>query len=397
MVRRIRWTALLMSALIGATGMGLSGPAAGAAEPPPTSDLRTVVYDSAGKPLSGATVVVAALPTRGRQGNLVFEKLGIGRTASDGSVSIAVDTSNLNRFLEADGSVDLRVSSQNSDGTESMAFSHTVSVSQSSARTGALSAAATTAGADLGSVALNLTEGASSPLAARQSAAKTPSAVTAAAIPFGACRTSGGEEFESLSPTSYYSSRWLPVTRVETRSNASMTYAWNTSTNTKWTVAYNGTYGGKASSVNQTTSAGYSAPFGNSQNRYIEVHWQYRTYDVQCWNPELGKFTRDTGKDEIRPWKWAGGAQGGTALTSTQFTCNGSNQTALGSNVSLWVARDTSAEWSNGVTLAGVSLKQTQTNSSSHKLTVKADSGVTAKICGSNAYPVDAAKVKEVS
>lgn len=397
MDRQIRWAAVLASAVVCVAGIGLSGPAAGA-EPPPTSDLRTVVYDSDGKPLAGATVVVTALPTRGRQGNLVFEELGIGRTNADGSVSIAVDTSNLSRFLEADGSVDLRVSAQNADGSQSSAFSHSVSVSSTSPTGRTTSAAATSVDTSFGTVSLNLSEGKSGPLLARQSGdGASTQAVTAAALPFRACRTSGGQEIESLVATSYYSSRWLAVGRVETRANSTMRYAWNTSNNTKFTVAYNGTYGGKVSSASQETSAGYNAPFPNNSNRHIEVHWQYRQYDVRCYNPEIGQFVADTGKDEHRPWKWADGIGGGSALSGTQFTCNGSHQTSIGSGISVWVTKSTTTEWSNGATIAGVSLRQNQTNSSTHKLTITADNGVTAKICGDTDYPSGAKRVKEVS
>lgn len=358
--------------------------------------ISVTVHAVDGERARGASVVVSALPVDGRDGDLMFEPIGNATANESGVARVSLDLRDVKRFLASDGSIDLRVSASDRSGSDSGSYNVPVYLRGHGLTTPYLKEDSLTADqggefTQFDSITLSLGPAKAQGLPADVEFTLDPNETPLpAALPFGACRFP--DEHEILRATSYYSSKYLPVKRIETRSKSKANYEWSRSNDTKWTVATNGGNGGLASSASQT-SAGFSYTAPQNANRRLEVHWQYRMYDIVCYNSMFGQIVRDTAKDEWRPNAWTGGTQPVTT-TTTQFTCKGQRQTTMAANT--WVTRSSTATYTNSATIAGVTLTQQQTGTSSTKLTVLPLSGQTAKICGDTAYPKDAKRIKEV-
>lgn len=363
----------------------------------PEGAISISVTDSNGRASPGAVVSISVLPMDKRDGDLHFERLDVSTADNSGVASLAFELPDVYRFANEDGSVDLRVTAQSADGSQGMAYSLPIWPVSSGWNTRVEGNPGLEFSAqerlsqerkdrvELRELKITMTQ--------NPDVAAVSGDMGTTSLPFRACNPQNLNEVEVPVATSYYASSWLPVKRVETKSNSRFKYDWSSSNETKFTLVYHGTYAGLTSSTTQATSVGYSYTSTNNANRNLEVHWRYRMYDILCYNVLFGQYVSDTGKDEWRPNNWTGGTQT-AAVTGTQFSCSGTNLTNMVATT--WVAQTTTTSHSNGATLAGVGLTQSQKGTSTHKLTVIPDTGATAQICGSNAYPISAQKVKEI-
>ncbi len=381
-----------------------------------TAPFSAVIVDAQGEPAGNVFVKVGALPTGNTGRDLAFETIGQGTTDTQGRVAFRLAMKDKARYVDASGLADLRVWAQSPDGRQSSAYSLVVTaadtwtVSAQSAPkasdTAMSSSALTTAEAPerttLSDFEFELVEGvARVPVVekledARGNGVLAPQAAATAGLPFRPCRVM---ENEALVGTSYYARRFLPVKVGITKKRSKMTYSYSSSSNTKWTVATNGANGGFARSANQSSSMGKTwtvnalppSSTATFNRKSLEVEWQYRQYDVRCYDPMIGMYTADTGKDEWRPWKWTAGDR---VVDSKEeaFTCYGQNLVEI--STTTWMAKATTAQHTNQASLYGVTLKQEQTSSSGHKITVTPVSG-TARICGDNNLPPYAKKIRE--
>lgn len=410
----------MLCALTAAVMLGVVAPPVGATPAGPetkgkSTTVSTEIRDADGNPLADATVQVGALPVAGRSGSLLFETIGQGVTDANGVVTLRLRMADTARFMDSSGEAELRIWAQDADGDQSASHSMVVNVRDGwKTSRDSLPSSGNTASLAVASVeeeevpleevpseemSLELVDGVSD--AIDDTVVETIDGVPVAeadgntiessGLPFRACRFP--DEVESLVGTSYYARKYLPVNRAITKSKSKYAYAYDTSSNTKWTVSANGAYGGRTKSVQNSTSMGVNFSVGTNLNQQLEVEWQYRQYDVRCYNSMIGKWTADTGKDDWRPFRHSGGNQKVNA-SGGNFTCHSSRIVTISSPT--WMAKSSTAVQSNGATLKGVSLSQEQTASSSHKVTMT-PTGSSARICGDTDLPPYAKKVREYS
>lgn len=118
--------------------------------------------------------------------------------------------------------------------------------------------------------------------------------------------------------------------------------------------------------------------------------YAYRPYYLYCSNPYTA-FSYYSGVYEWRPFAYRGGTSKGPSET---WPCPAQNRVYLQQGDSFWVARETSSQVTGGANIGPVSLRRSQTNSTSHRLTFTSEIH-TAGICGKDADPARAKQVRE--
>ena len=139
--------------------------------------------------------------------------------------------------------------------------------------------------------------------------------------------------------------------------------------------------------------AGYRAVFAAIRaERWLDAQIQLdnRAYNLKCMDSITGEWYYPH-VWEWRPYQWTGGNRKVKPKYKI-FKCKSEYKVSISS--ATWTARESSYTYSTGAKLAGIGLRVKQTNSGSHKLTFTPDG--TAKLCGSNNYPIYARQVKEV-
>lgn len=191
--------------------------------------------------------------------------------------------------------------------------------------------------------------------------------------------------------------RWIVVQSIRTRNHANQVYSWDTTKRTRTQVVYAGVganyAGGLSYAQNHDSSAGaQTSPAGSYWAGYVKAHWRYRQWKQVCYNDNDPART-DTGERKWLPKNWTGGFKKVPDASVGLWSCKAKWDTVIAGR--LWVARRTSTLHNGQFTIAGVGLDSAQTNSSSHRLTIKAHASESARICGSNNDPIYAKRIIE--
>jgi hypothetical protein len=206
------------------------------------------------------------------------------------------------------------------------------------------------------------------------------------------CGPTGGP---SLRATSTYTRRWVPFQRTQTLGKTRATYSWETTSNTKIDVATDGKFGaakvGLAASSTNTTSGGWSSALPTNTSRRVDADWEYRRHDIWC-TPLTGPQYY-SGQWQWRPHRWTAGNR--NVNSQPALTCKSGTRVKISNTT--WVAQSTTVDYSGYFSIAGVSLKSQQKNSSSHKLSFQPTTSTGAHLCGTTDYPVSSAQVRETT
>jgi hypothetical protein len=195
-----------------------------------------------------------------------------------------------------------------------------------------------------------------------------------------------------------YVKRWLPAQKLIARSKSKMKYAWQTTSNTQLQIAYSGFgshyAGGLSRAWIQEDSAGINATVGPDWNGEVNLQWRFQKQREWCMSAGgWGATYRDSGKRRWPALNWTGGNQ--NVRDAWSWSCDPDFSTYT-DNV-FWAARASTVRWAEWFEIAGVQLDSTQTNSTAHKLSVVPISGQRVHICGSNADPIKAGAVQEIT
>ena len=205
---------------------------------------------------------------------------------------------------------------------------------------------------------------------------------------------------------SAYNAQWLKTTALRysyvpiqfgrTRGKSTMTYSYDITNNTDLEITYTkdgeGWSGGLGASADEKENRNYTYTFQNSVRKMLKLEWEYVRWDQYCISQGPAMYFK-TGTSKWVPNKIASGSR--APDTSSDFTCD----TAYVSDfvATTTVARESALRWNGWFSIAaGFKADVRQENTTSEKMTLTPDVGQTAKICGSNAKPLVANKVKEV-
>lgn len=341
----------------------------------------------AGGRLRSADLTVYAYPTsadaKGMMRGVLVAK---GRTSANGDFELSLLRSDLAPYTFEDGTMMVQVVGQSGGATVNMTFN---------AKRDARGAWHNPdSGRSLASIELRTEK--QTGVDRRDAVggkAGTSSAQTQAAVsPAATC--SGGYGWGMTSNARY---AYVPLQAYKTLSNANLLYSWQTTKSTKLEVlARNSTTGAVSAtgtlafSSQNTTAAGIDATWGYNVNRRLLAEWEYREWKEYCFL--INNVTQETGRTEWRPYRFAGGNY--LSATTQDFTCTSTNRSTFGN--STWVSQTATTTWSGGFSIYGVGLMASTTNSATAKLTVKPRTGANATLCGNNAKPLYAQRVKEV-
>lgn len=187
--------------------------------------------------------------------------------------------------------------------------------------------------------------------------------------------------------------RGVKIQRVRTLNDIRIGYDWSNTKETRTDSAINTgrdgalVKGGFTSVQNDSSGVDYSV--SNNEWKDLQAQFDYRAWDLFCVDPTTGE-QHPTNRWEYRPYKFTGGNRQVTP-GSGPWSCQ--DRYSVSIEDTLWVAKTTSNTFSAGVDLGFLNLRSNQSNSSTHKLTINPDRRT--RICGSNAYPVNARMVRE--
>lgn len=221
-----------------------------------------------------------------------------------------------------------------------------------------------------------------------------PVQLPAALVAGGACPSNYVENWYK---TNKFRTSYVPVQFASTGNKSTLQYQYDMTKNTDLEVTFvrdgDGWSGGITGSASETTGRQYTFDFANNVRKLAKLEWEYVRWDQYCVSSGPSPYYA-TGLVKWRPNRISSGSV--KRNTSASFVCDDANVSNMSATTS--VATSSRVRWGGWFAIAaGFRSDLVQENSSSEKLTFIPDPGAVARMCGSNAKPLDANRVKEIS
>lgn len=221
-----------------------------------------------------------------------------------------------------------------------------------------------------------------------------PAALTSALAASGACPQGYTMYWFK---TGKYRYSYVPVQYVNTGNRSTMTYYFDESNNTNLEITYvrddKGWSGGLSGSRSEKQGVSFMFNFANNARRVAKLEWKYQRIDQYCVAQGPALYYA-TGLVRWEPQNVASGSH--KRDTSYNFACQAANESDMAATTS--VVRSSYVAWGGWFSIAaGFKADLNQRNDSTEKLVFTPDAGQTARMCGSDAKPLEANLVKEVS
>jgi hypothetical protein len=377
--------------------------------PKPTLASGTALAAN-GSPAAGAEVTLSIVQRPDKKGGIAFIPIATDTTSATGNFELLGDLSRVSaRDLRANGAVELEITI--TSDTQSVSHAYTVDPDEAVG-----SRASRTLGSVGGAEAVTLQFGKGEVETAPASSGGFSSLAAAGATAVDAAPAGsvpdnpddnpvpprGGPSscregfFLYLHPLDDYTTRNVPVSRLTTKKHSHQTYEWDTTKQTKIAIAITGdggTYlGGMVYSNTHSTGLGYRMNIGNDASRLFKPEWQFKKYRHECLNSN-----NPTNSYWLDVWRWrANKLTSGSAVPNSNPTWSCTDSTTVLMATETWVTKTSNVEYQGWFKLFGTGVDDLQSNTSSHKVTIRPDGGERrARVCGDDDYPVDANRIKE--
>lgn len=206
-----------------------------------------------------------------------------------------------------------------------------------------------------------------------------------------------GNNYSWVRSDAHDRSSTIDLQRVRTGPYTRVAYNWQNSRRTETDSAANLGRNGALVAAGYTKVQSNSAGATFHSPRHagavaLRAPYRFKPYYLYCQYRYAPERTYYSGVYEWRAFDYRGGA---TNAGTEHWTCQKQFVVPLSRGNSTWVARTTTSQVFGGVSLFGVGLRRSQTNSQDHKLTYYADHG-NAQLCGKDADPPNAKQVREI-